>query len=116
MDNASLGECLLPASPGASAPGAASSRRSPVKPLRVAVAGFMHESNTCNPLKTDKDAFLAQGWHQGPALVRHWRDAHHEVGGFLEGILRQGAQPRPLLMAWATPAGPVTEQVFEEVL
>jgi microcystin degradation protein MlrC len=83
--------------------------------MRVAVAGFMHESNTFNPLHTDRAAFAAQSLTFGPALLDEWRDAHHEVGGFLEAAAGEGFEPVPIVMAWATPAGPVTDDVFDEV-
>ena len=51
---------------------------------RIALAGFMHESNTFTPLRTDRAAFEAQSLRYGPALLDEWRDAHHEVGGFIE--------------------------------
>jgi microcystin degradation protein MlrC len=83
--------------------------------MRVAVAGFMHESNTFSPIRTDRAAFQAQSLTFGPALLDEWRDAHHEVGGFLEGSAAEGLEPVPLVMAWATPSGPVTDDVFDEV-
>jgi microcystin degradation protein MlrC len=83
--------------------------------MRIAIAGFMHESNTFNPLRTDRTAFAAQSFTVGPALLDEWRDAHHEVGGFLEAAAALGYTPVPLLMAWATPAGPVVDGVLEEV-
>ena len=83
--------------------------------MRIGIAGFMHESNTFNPLKTDRAAFAAQALAFGPALLGEWRDAHHEVGGFLESAVTLGFEPVPLLMAWATPSGPVTEDVFDEI-
>ena len=52
--------------------------------MRIAVAGFMHESNTFNPLRTDRAAFAAQSLTFGPAVADEWRPAHHEMGGFLE--------------------------------
>jgi microcystin degradation protein MlrC len=82
---------------------------------RIAIAGFMHESNTFNPLKADRAAFAAQGLSFGPALLDEWRDAHHEVAGFLEEVAAAGDEAVPLAMAWATPSGPVTDDVFEEV-
>jgi microcystin degradation protein MlrC len=82
---------------------------------RIAVAGFMHESNTFNPLRTDRAAFAAQSLTFGPTLLDEWRDAHHEVGGFLEAAAAEKFEPLPVCMAWATPAGPVTDDVFEEV-
>jgi microcystin degradation protein MlrC len=83
--------------------------------MRIAVAGFMHESNTFNPLPTDRDAFAAQALSFGDALRAEWRPAHHEVGGFLEAAEVEGFTAVPLVMAWATPSGPVTDDVFEEI-
>ena len=83
--------------------------------MRIGIAGFMHESNTFNPLRTDRAAFAAQSLTFGPALMDEWRDAHHEVGGFLRAVAEAGDEPVPIVMAWATPAGPVADDVFEEV-
>jgi microcystin degradation protein MlrC len=83
--------------------------------MRIAIAGFMHESNTFNPLRTDRAAFEAQSLTFGGALAEEWLPAHHEVGGFLEAAEVEGFAPVPLVMAWATPSGPVTDDVFEEI-
>src|SRR5262245_19822924 len=83
--------------------------------MRLGVAGFMHESNTFNPLRADRAAFAEQGLSFGPALLGEWRDAHHEVGGFLGAAGELGFEPVPLLMAWATPSGPVTDEAFDEI-
>jgi microcystin degradation protein MlrC len=84
--------------------------------MRVAIAGFMHESNTFNPLRVGRSAFVEQGLAHGADLAREWREAHHEVGGFLESADTLGFDAVPLVMAWATPAGPVTDDAFEEVV
>jgi microcystin degradation protein MlrC len=83
--------------------------------MRIAIAGFMHESNTFNPLRTDRAAFEAQSLTFGPALLDEWRDTAHEVGGFIHSADTEGYEPVPLVMAWATPSGPVTDDVFEEI-
>jgi microcystin degradation protein MlrC len=83
--------------------------------MRIAVAGFMHESNTFSPILTDRAAFEAQSLSLGPALLDEWREAHHEMGGFLEGIQANGDEPVPILMAWATPSGPVADAVLDEI-
>jgi microcystin degradation protein MlrC len=83
--------------------------------MRIAVAGFMHESNTFNPLKADRAAFAAGTLVLDSSFDREWRDAHHEVGGFLQAAGELDFQPVALLMAWATPAGPVTDDVFDLV-
>jgi len=84
--------------------------------MRIAIAGFMHESNTFNPIKADRAAFLAQSLIYGPRLVDEWRDAHHEVGGFIEAVNTACHTPLPLVMAWAVPSGPVAADVFDEVV
>jgi microcystin degradation protein MlrC len=83
--------------------------------MRVAIAGFMHESNTFNPLPTNRASFAAQSLIYGPDLIHEWREAHHEVGGFIAGARVHGYEPVPLVMAWATPSGPVSDDIFEEV-
>lgn len=83
--------------------------------MRIAIAGFMHESNTFNPLRTDRAAFVAQSLTFGGDLLDEWRDAPHEVGGFIQSATAEGFEPVPLVMAWATPSGPVTDAVFEEI-
>ncbi len=84
--------------------------------MRVAVAGFMHESNTFTPLRTDRAAFSAQSLTFGPAMLDEWREAHHEVGGFLEAAAAERFEPVPVGMAWATPSGPVVDDVYDEVI
>ena len=54
--------------------------------MRIAIAGFMHESNTFCPLRTDRAAFVAQSLTFGTVLLDEWRDAHHEVGGMMAKI------------------------------
>src|SRR5438128_3922891 len=83
--------------------------------MRIAVAGFVHESNTFDPLKADRAAFRAQNLTLGPGFVDEWREAHHEVGGFIEGVTGLGRELLPLAMAWATPSGPVADDIFDEV-
>jgi microcystin degradation protein MlrC len=83
--------------------------------MRIAVAGFMHESNTFNPIPADRAAFAQQGLAVGAELLAEWCDAHHEVAGFLEAGAVEGFEPVPLLMAWTTPAGPVSRDIFDEI-
>jgi microcystin degradation protein MlrC len=83
--------------------------------MRVAIAGFMHESNTFNPIAADHAAFAQQGLALGADLLTEWRDAHHEIAGFLRAGDVEGFEPVPLLMAWATPSGPVTSAAFNEI-
>ncbi len=82
--------------------------------MRIAVAGFLHETNTFNPITIARADFEAQGLASGPAMLREWADAHHEVGGFLAGASRFSYEAVPLGMAWGTPSGPVDQAFFDE--
>lgn len=84
--------------------------------MRIAIGGLMHESNTFSKVRTGLAEFREGSLAEGPALVPVWRDAHHEVGGFLEGADRFGFEAVPTTMAWATPGGPVDDDVIDEVV
>ena len=81
--------------------------------MRIAIGGFMHESNTFAPLPTDLHRFREGSLTYGPAMVPVWREAHHEVGGFIGGAEQFGFDIVPIGMAWATPCGPVTDEFFD---
>jgi microcystin degradation protein MlrC len=81
--------------------------------MRIAVGGIMHESNTFSPQSTDVARFREGSLTYGAAMVPAWRDAHHEVGGFIEGASKFGFDAVPLGMAWATPSGPVTDEFLD---
>lgn len=80
--------------------------------MRIAVAGFMHESNTFAPLPADLARFREGSLTYGDAVIPIWQEAHHEVGGFIEGAGKFGYELVPVAMAWATPAGPVSDEFF----
>src|SRR5438093_9457579 len=66
-------------------------------------------------VRADGEAFRAQNLTLGPGFVDEWRDAHHEVGGFIDTVTRLGHELLPVGMAWATPSGPVADDVVDEV-
>ena len=81
--------------------------------MRIAVGGIMHESNTFSSQMTDIGRFREGSLTYGAAMIPVWREAHHEVGGFIEGASKFGFDLLPLGMAWATPSGPVTDEFFD---
>ena len=80
--------------------------------MRIAVGGIMHESNTFNHRLTSFEDFRVQ---RGDELLSWWRDAPHEVGGFIAGAESFGYELVPTLMAQATPGGMVTHEAFERL-
>lgn len=83
--------------------------------MRIAIGGFMHESNTFAPLFADLARFREGSLIYGPALVTAWRDTHHEVGGFIAAADHLEFDLVPTAMATATPSGPVTDEFFEHM-
>jgi microcystin degradation protein MlrC len=84
--------------------------------VRIAIGGIMHESNTFASTITDRSRFVEGSLTQGDQIVTVWREAHHETGGFIEGAKRFKFDLVPTVMAWATPAGPVADDVLDEVV
>jgi microcystin degradation protein MlrC len=82
---------------------------------RIGVAGFLHESNTFAPETTCRRRFEEAFLHFGGDIAPVWRDAHHELGGFLEGCEEERIEAVPLMAAWATPSGPLTTAAYEEL-
>src|SRR5207302_5325586 len=56
--------------------------------MRIAIGGFMHESNTFAPLPAGRERFLEGSLTYGPALAGAWGEGHHELGGFIPGAAR----------------------------
>jgi microcystin degradation protein MlrC len=81
--------------------------------MRIAVCGFMHESNTFAPLPADLRRFREGALTYGDAVIPVWQDAHHEIAGFIAGAARFGYEAVPVAMAWATPAGPVADEFYD---
>lgn len=83
---------------------------------RVGILGFMHESNTFANTVSTRAQFEEAFLHFGTDLVTAWKDAHHELGGFIEGCAAHNLEMVPLAAAWATPSGPVTREAYESIL
>jgi len=81
--------------------------------MRIAIGGFMHESNTFATFPADLQRFREGSLTYGDAVVPVWQEAHHEMGGFIEGATKFNYELVPIGMAWATPAGPVTDEFFD---
>jgi microcystin degradation protein MlrC len=84
--------------------------------LKIAIGGIMHESNTFCTTITDRRRFDEGSLTRGAEILSAWSDAHHEIGGFIEGASRFGFDLLPTTMAWATPAGPVADDILDEVV
>ncbi|MDP3061989.1 MAG: M81 family metallopeptidase, partial [Chloroflexota bacterium] len=83
--------------------------------MRIALAGFMHESNSFLSKPTTLQNYQERALKRGEEIVATWKDAHHEVGGFLEGAQRHGFDVVLLVKGDAMPAGPLTRDCYETI-
>jgi microcystin degradation protein MlrC len=90
-------------------------KQSPVKSLRIAVAGFSHETNTFAGWPTDLVDFEANGYFRGDEL-RSQAGTNTVVGGAIDAI---DADPSleliPLTATSAIPGGIVTARAVNEI-
>lgn len=86
---------------------------------RIALGGFMHETNTFQPQKTTYADFAEAGDRpplvRGPEVLTRFDGMNTSIAGAL-GVLRPtGATLLPLPWTSTTPAGYVTEDAFERI-
>src|SRR5215210_3402457 len=83
--------------------------------LRIAVAGFEHETNTFASRKTTYDDFVRDWFHRGDEL-RHLRGTNTVPGGFVDAIeASPDLELIPILHAGATPGGVITADAVERI-
>jgi microcystin degradation protein MlrC len=85
-------------------------------PFRVAIGGFMHESNSFNPSNTVLADYHVQEGGKGEDLLALWAKSQNELSGYIEGGRRAGLELVPTIFANATPKGPLTDETFNTIL
>ncbi len=83
--------------------------------MRIAIGGIMHESNTFNRSLTTLADFANCHLERRDEIIAAWRGTNHEMGGFVDGAAQFGYDLCPLLMASATPSGPLSGETFEDL-
>ena len=91
-----------------------------MSPPRIAIGGFLLESNGHSPLAT-REEFAANFIGAGAELEADWKSEHPRapltLTGFVEGMDASGPwTPVPLYCAMAGASGPVEGDFFEEVV
>lgn len=84
--------------------------------MRVGIIAIQHESNTFLGTPTTWEHFEQGALLRGAAIRDEYAAAHHEVGGFLQGLDEEGIEAMPLFLAWALPGGPVTARTLDQLL
>ena len=87
---------------------------------RIAVGGFLHETNTFAPTKATYDAFIhGGGWPRmvlGADIPKIIRRINLGLAGFIEAADEKGWELVPTIFAAATPSAHVTEDAFERIM
>ena len=88
--------------------------------MRVAMAGFLHETNTFAPEPADMAAFKAGGGYVpmvgGPAMIDAFQDVNLGMTGALKVAGDSDWDVVPVLWAGAIPSAPVTQDAFDTIL
>ena len=87
---------------------------------RIAVGGFLHETNTFAPTKATYDDFVhGGGWPSmthGSDVLRVMRKINAGLAGFVEAAEANGWELAPTVAAGATPSAHVTKDAFERIV
>ena len=88
--------------------------------LRIAIAGFQHETNTFAPFKSGIDAFrMADSWPEllcGQDVISGTRGLNIPIAGAISRAEEAGGiELLPILWCAAEPSGPVTDDAFERI-
>lgn len=81
--------------------------------MRIAILGFMHETNTFSPVPADYPAFQIA---RGDEIVHQYKEAHHTLSGFLEASEKLGFEAVPLIFAETGPIGMITKDAFDRIV
>lgn len=81
--------------------------------MRIAIAGFSHESNTFSAKPTTLDDFSI--W-RGQEMIDHYAPTFHEIAGYIAGADEYDYDLHATLGANATPAGTVTREAYETII
>ena len=85
-------------------------------PLRIALLGIYHESNTFLNEPTTFVDFIKGHFLLGNDIVKEYQYAYHEIGGMLEVINEEGIELIPVMYAEATPGGIISAEAYATLL
>lgn len=85
-------------------------------PIRIAVFGIYHESNTFIDKRTTIEDFRKGHWMKGNDILQEYRNSFHELGGMIEELESQDVEIVPVTFAEATPGGMISTQAYTLLL
>ena len=83
--------------------------------MRLFLAMMSHETNTFSNIATDRRQFETRSLHYGGEIIEAFRGTGTCLGGMIDAAARRGATLIPSVAAAASPAGPVTLDIYGHV-
>ncbi|MBS1798419.1 MAG: M81 family metallopeptidase [Acidobacteria bacterium] len=83
--------------------------------MRVALLGFLHESNTFLSAPTHYENFSRTSLTRHDAMLKRWKGAHHELGGMIDGCEETGLTIAGGMATLAIPSGTITATAYEQL-
>ena len=87
--------------------------------MRIAIGGFLHETNTFSSVKTTYNDFvLADSWPKmlyGSEIIKGMRNKAIPIAGFIAEALESEVELFPLIWCSASPSGTVLQSAFEQI-
>ena len=88
----------------------------PATPLRLAVAGLIHETNTYAAEFAGQTPLRAFEQYSGQdQILQAFDKSNHQVGGFIEGARQAGAELVCAYVGQATPSGTIEAQAYAQM-
>ncbi|MCW5850309.1 MAG: M81 family metallopeptidase [Anaerolineae bacterium] len=84
--------------------------------MRIAIGELKQETNSFSPLPTTLTAFEEQYVRRGDELLTQFGDARVEIPAMLDTLRAAGAEPVPLLAAFAVARAALTRPTFDLLL
>ncbi|GAB3585084.1 M81 family metallopeptidase [Amycolatopsis endophytica] len=81
--------------------------------MRFATLGLYHEANTFSPLKADRRLFESGGVVRDAEIIRDYAESATTLGGYFTAARQLDIDIEPILFAFVTPIGAITEDAFE---
>ncbi len=85
-------------------------------PIKIALLGIFHESNTFLDKSTTLSDFRKGHWLTGPDILNEYAAAYHEIGGMIEVLYQEGIEVVPVMYAEATPGGIISSETYNCLL
>jgi microcystin degradation protein MlrC len=85
-------------------------------PIRLALAGISHETNTFSTVPADLDWFADEGILRGDEIRAMYASSRADVAGFLAAEGAFDVRVEPLLFTYANPSGTITADAFESIV